>query len=282
MPCTVELVCVGNELLIGKIPNTNAQWLAERITNLGVRVTRTSVVGDSISEIVEALRYTLSRNPDFVLTTGGLGPTFDDMTLEGIASALERPLELNSKALQMIEMRGRRRVIEGRIAKFRLTKAMKKMAVLPRGAVPLQNPQGSAPGVLLEYQKTKIVALPGVPPEMKAIFSGSVEPLIRETSSNLDYFEKSLIVEGVGESNLSPLIDQVMSENPGVYVKSHPRNTEHIGRFIELHISALSEKPENPKSIVEKACLQMSDLISREGASVREANKEDIRREPSS
>ena len=276
---TVELVCVGNELLIGKIPNTNAQWLSGKITNLGVKVTRAVIVRDSISEIVEALRYTLSRTPDFILTTGGLGPTFDDMTLEGIATALERPLELNSDALQMIERRGHQRVIEGRIKEFKLTKAMKKMAILPQGAIPLPNPQGSAPGVLLECRETKLIALPGVPREMKAIFSGSVEPLIRDVSQNLNYFEKSLIVEGIGESNLSPLIDRVMNGNPGVYVKSHPRTAKSIGRFSELHISALGEKPTNPKSLVEETCLQMIELISQKGVLVREANEEEIRRE---
>jgi len=282
MPCTVEIVCVGNELLIGKIPNTNAQWLSEKITNLGVKVTRVIIIRDNISNIVEALRYALGRTPDFILTTGGLGPTFDDMTLEGIATSLERPLKLNSDALQMIVRRGHRRVIEGRIKEFALTKAMKKMAILPQGAIPLPNPQGSAPGVLLECREIKIIALPGVPREMKAIFSDSVEPLIKEMSQNLNYFEKSLIVKGIGESNLSPIIDQVMSENPDVYVKSHPRSGKSTGRFIELHISSLGEKASNPKSLVEEACLQMTELISQKGVLIREANEEDVHREPAS
>lgn len=278
MPCTVELVSVGNELLIGKIPNTNAQWLAERVTSLRGRMTRVILVRDEISEIVEAIRYTLDRHPDFILTTGGLGPTFDDMTLEGIAHALGRPLELNDKALQMIERRGRRLVAEGRRKEFNLTEPMKKMAFLPREAIPLQNPQGSAPGVLIESGKTRIISMPGVPHEMKAIFSEYVEPLIIEMSSNLNYFEKSLIVKGIGESSLSPYVDQVMSEFPEVYIKSHPRRSALLGRFIELHMSALCENPKDARSIVEKASLQVSNLISQGGAIVREANEEDVLR----
>ena len=282
MPCTVELVCIGNELLIGKIANTNAQWLAQRITRLGGRVTGAIIARDEISEIVVAIRHALGRNPNFILTTGGLGPTFDDMTLEGIASALERPLKLNSEALEMIEQRGRRSVLEGRIKEFHLTDLLKKMALLPAGATPLRNPLGSAPGVLIESQGTKIIALPGVPSEMRAVFSDGVDPMIRKMSSNLNYFEKSLIVKGVGESGLSPLIDQVMSEFPDVYVKSHPRDSEAVGRFIELHISALCENPKDPKSIVESACLRMSGIATEKGAQVREANEDDIRRESAS
>ena len=280
MACTVELVSVGNELLIGKIPNTNAQWLAERITNLGGRLRRTIIVRDEISEIVEALRYVADSAPQFILTTGGLGPTFDDMTLEGIAQALGRPLELNTEALQMIERRGRRLVSEGRRKEFHVTKSKKKMAFLPQGAIPLKNSQGSAPGVLLELRKTRIIALPGVPYEMKAIFSESVEPLIREMSSNLNYAETSLIVKGIGESSLSPIIDEVMKENPYVYIKSHPRNSEFLGRFIELHISALCENPRNSRSVVEKACIEISNLTTQTGALVREATEQEARRQP--
>ncbi len=279
MPCTVELVCIGNELLIGKVTNTNAQWLAQRITRLGGRVTGAIIARDEISEIVAAIRYALGRNPNFILTTGGLGPTFDDMTLEGIARALERPLKLDSGALAMIEQRGRRAVLEGRIKEFHLTDVHKKMALLPEGAIALRNPLGSAPGVLIETQEIKIIALPGVPSEMMAIFSEGIEPMIREMASNLNYFEKSLIVKGIGESGLSPLIDQVMSEFPEVYVKSHPRDSETLGRFVELHISALCENPKNPKSVVEKACLRMLEIATEKGAQVREVNEEDIRRE---
>jgi molybdenum cofactor synthesis domain-containing protein len=278
MPCTVELVSVGNELLIGKISNTNAQWLAERVTSLRGRMTRAVLVRDEISEIVEAIRYALDRHPDFILTTGGLGPTFDDMTLEGIAHALGRPLELNDKALQMIERRGHRLVAEGRRKEFNLTEPLKKMAFLPQEAIPLQNPKGSAPGVLLEFGKTRIMAMPGVPHEMKAIFSEYVEPLIIEMSSNLNYFEKSLVVKGIGESSLSPYVNQVMGEFPEVYIKSHPRRSELLGRFIELHMSALCENPIDSRSIVEKASLLVSNLISQGGAIVREANEEDVRR----
>jgi len=279
MACTVELLCIGNELLIGKIPNSNAQWLAEQITRLGGRVDRITVVRDELSPIIGSLRSALDRKPDFILTTGGLGPTFDDMTLEGVTRALDRPLELNDVALRMIKRRLERAVAEGRLKDLRLTESRKKMATLPEGSIPLENPEGSAPGVLVETANSRVISLPGVPPEMKAIFTGSVKPLILEMSSNLNYFEKSLIVRGIGESSLSPLIDQVMGEFPDIYVKSHPRKTELYGRFIELHLSALCENPKEAKPIIEKACFRASGLIVERGADVHDAREEEIQRE---
>ena len=98
----MEIVCVGNELLIGKTLNTNAHWLARRATSLGIMVKQITVVGDDVDEIAKVIREALKRKPRFIITTGGLGPTFDDKTLEGIAKALNLKLEVNEKALKMV------------------------------------------------------------------------------------------------------------------------------------------------------------------------------------
>ena len=92
----VELICIGNELLIGKTLNTNAHWLAKRITSLGLKVRRITTVEDSLEEISSAIKEALLRKPRFIITTGGLGPTFDDKTLEGIAKALNLELKVNN------------------------------------------------------------------------------------------------------------------------------------------------------------------------------------------
>ena len=98
----IEIICVGNELLIGKIVNTNAHWLAKRATSLGMTVKRVTAVSDDVAEIATVVRESLKRKPKLIITTGGLGPTFDDRTLEGIAKALNRELEVNQKALGMV------------------------------------------------------------------------------------------------------------------------------------------------------------------------------------
>ena len=99
----MEIISVGNELLIGKVPNTNVQWLAKRATTLGITVKRVTVIPDDVDETARAIRETLKRKPQFVVTTGGLGPTFDDKTLESIAKALKRRLKVNQVALEMVK-----------------------------------------------------------------------------------------------------------------------------------------------------------------------------------
>ncbi|MEM2644088.1 MAG: nicotinamide mononucleotide deamidase-related protein, partial [Candidatus Bathyarchaeia archaeon] len=259
-PPKVEIICIGNELLIGKILNTNAHWLAKRITSLGLSVRRITVVGDDLDEIASAIKETIQRKPSFIITTGGLGPTFDDKTLEGVARAIGRELEENKEALEMIKRKYEQYVVEGRIEKFEMTQYRLKMAKLPRGAKPLPNPVGTAPGVLIEYEGVVMIMLPGVPQEMMAIFDESIVPLLQRAAGNLTFYEASLDVRGVPESELAPLIEHVMHDNPYVYIKSHPKISEKT-HHIELHISTTSDDPNVAKQRIERAIMQISNLI---------------------
>ena len=103
MVANMEIICVGNELLIGKVVNTNASWLGKQATSMGVAVERITVCADNVEEMAEVFREVLARKPNFVVSTGGLGPTFDDKTLEGIAEALHRRLLVNAEALRMVK-----------------------------------------------------------------------------------------------------------------------------------------------------------------------------------
>lgn len=264
----VELICVGNELLIGKTLNTNAQWLAKRITSLGLSVRRITVVGDDVDEIASAIKESIQRGPAFIITTGGLGPTFDDKTLEGVAKAVGRKLEENKEALEMVERKYRQYLAEGRMEKFEMTPYRVKMAKLPKGAKPLPNPVGTAPGVLLELERTKLIMLPGVPQEMMAIFDESIVPLLREVAGNLVFYEASLNVRGIAESDLAPIIDQVMHENPYVYIKSHPKASERT-HHIELHFSTTSTSQNVARQRIERAIMQISELIREKGGRIQ-------------
>lgn len=267
MSDTFEIICLGNELLIGKIANSNAQWLAKCITNLGGKVRRITVVGDEINEISSALRESLSRTSSFILTTGGLGPTFDDKTMDAVARVLEKPLELNEEAHLMVKNKYRQyeKVTK---QKIELTPARLKMAKLPKDSVPLPNPVGTAPGVLSTYASSKIISLPGVPSEMKAIFEESVIPLIRNFIKTTIVYEKSLKVTGIIESELAPLIDQVMRETPDVYIKSHPRAAEPIP-LLELHVSTLATSENEAKDRVEAAEKRISHRIAEHGGKTK-------------
>ena len=264
--CLVEIICIGNELLIGKIANTNAQWLARYITALGGHVRRINVVCDALDEISSVLTDALSREPFLIITTGGLGPTFDDMTLDAIARALKAPLSINEEALEMVgEKYHQREVASG--AKIELTPARVKMATLPRGAKPLRNPVGTAPGVLLNVRKSKIIVLPGVPREMEAIFEGSVEAMIRATVGDVFVREKSLKVTEIMESTIAPLIDETMRDNPLVYIKSHPKLSE-AHPSIELHLMTTAKSKNEAEERIDSAAERISELISKHGGKV--------------
>jgi len=264
----LEIICVGNELLIGKTLNTNAQWLAKRITGLGLNLRRITVVGDDLGEIAAAVRESLQRKPRFVITTGGLGPTFDDKTLEGVAKALGEELEENREALEMVKKKYESYVAEGRIEKFEMTLHRVKMAKLPKGSKPLPNPVGTAPGVLTEHEGVSLVMLPGVPQEMMAIFEESVAPLLQKIAGSLIFYEASLDVRGIPESELAPLIDRVMHDNPYVYIKSHPKVGEKV-HHLELHFSTTSKDSSLARQRIGMAIAQISEMMRERGGKIQ-------------
>jgi len=262
-----EIVTIGNELLIGKILNTNAHWLAKRITNLGGSVSRIIVVGDDVGNIVSVINDALGRRPDFVITIGGLGPTFDDKTLEAISKAFGKPLELNKQAYKLVKEKYLGYYETGLLKKFELTPSRLKMAKLPAGAKPLYNPVGTAPGIFLEHKGTILIALPGVPKEMQGIFEDDVAILVKRYTKNLFSCVESLRITGIVESEIAPLIDVVMRENPHVYIKSHPKAAEPTP-LIELHFSATSDSEGLSENRVGKAIESISGKIIKKGGAV--------------
>lgn len=268
MSTQIEIVCIGNELLIGKTLNTNAQWLARRATSLGLTVHRITVVGDDVDEIAKAIREALERKPRFIVTTGGLGPTFDDKTLEGIAKALNRRLEINNKALQMVKEKYEAYAKAGKLDSAELTPHRIKMTKLPEGAEPLPNPVGTAPGVRLTVNGTDIIALPGVPAEMEAIFESCLVTMFKKEAEGLMFFEASIYADKIMESTLAPLIDLTMHNNPYVYIKSHPKGEEKKPH-IEIHFSTTAKDSKTAKDRLGKAIIQLSELIKKKGGKVK-------------
>lgn len=239
MVVRVEIISIGEELLIGKTLNTNAQWLSKQLTQLGARVTRVTTIGDDVKVIASAIRRSLTRRPDFILTSGGLGPTHDDKTLQGVAKAIDRPLVLNRRALTYVK---KMYAAVGR--SFLMTPPRLKMATIPKGSTPLQNPVGTAPAVVVRSRGVILASLPGVPKEMEAIFSRYLARLVQRRVGRRAFREMSMTVVGFYESELSPLIDTVMNRFPRVYVKSHPKGGETRGKStIELHFSTEGSEP---------------------------------------
>lgn len=272
MTKAVEIVSVGNELLIGKTLNTNAQWLAKRATSLGLSVRRITVVGDDVEEIAKTIQEATRRNPAFIITTGGLGPTFDDKTLEGIAKVFGSKLGVNEEALKMVEEKYVKYAEETGREKLELTPPRVKMAKIPVEAKPLPNPVGTAPGVTIKKGDVTIIALPGVPSEMEAIFEDSLLPILKAAAGSQTFFETSLYVTGVMESEMAPMIDKVMHGCPHIYIKSHPMGAEKKPS-LELHLSTTTDAAEEAKRRVAKALVQLTEMVRETGGKTQIAKK---------
>ncbi len=260
MMLTIEIICFGNELLIGKTVNTNANWLGKRITTLGGTISRITTIADNLKDMERVVREALSRKPDIIITTGGLGPTFDDVALEAIAKATNRKLFFNQQALELIKERIQN-VKKQRDIELQLSEERKRMAYLPEEGLPLQNREGTAPGVLLQVENTKIFSLPGVPDEMKSIFDFEmIKYFFSEDNQHL--FERSLIINHVPESELAANISYVREKFPTVYIKTHPRSyTSGDTRVIEVEIHITTMCTPEEESILEEVEKELIRII---------------------
>ncbi len=211
----IEILCVGNELLSGTTLNTNGHWLAGKIAKAGGTVGRVTVVRDELGVISSAVNESLARKPGLLVITGGLGATYDDITLEGVAMALGRKVILDKRAVQMLKNSYAQRGLHYRINKVRL-----KMATIPEGSTPIENTVGSAPSVMVG----NIFCLPGVPREMKAVFESHILPVIKERVGRFVSREANYRVRGVSEAMIAPALSKVVRANPdGIYLKTHPK-----------------------------------------------------------
>jgi nicotinamide-nucleotide amidase len=218
-----EIIAIGNELLLGDVLDTNTNWLCKRITGVGGQVTRVAMIRDEIEAIAGEIRAALKRSPDLIITTGGLGPTGDDITLQGVAEATGRPLELHPQALTLVKAVYEELTRKGYLADATLTEARKKMAYLPQGATALANPVGAAPASVLELGSTTLVSLPGVPDELKGIYQETLPPILGTIFGDSYYQEKAIIALCGDESSLAPILAQVVEAHPEVYIKSRAR-----------------------------------------------------------
>jgi molybdenum cofactor synthesis domain-containing protein len=251
----VEFLIIGNEILIGKTLDSNSNWMAKRVTKYGHRVKRITTIGDNIETISHTLKNILKRKPDLILISGGMGPTFDDMTLEGIAIGLDRKLVLDDHAYNMIKKSYENAHRQGILKLEGMTKERKKMAILPQNSTPLPNVRGTAPGVKILEGKTTIFVLPGVPTEMKAMFHNIIKPILKEKRGK--FIEKGFIFEGIGESQIAPYVSKLENEYPQLWIKTHPR----IGLSVEVELSITAFNLENGEELVEKVLQQIRNTI---------------------
>jgi len=260
----IELLMIGNEILIGKTQDTNSNWMAKRIVKYGHKLKRITTIEDDIGIISRTIQTILERKPDMLITTGGLGPTFDDMTLEGIAKGLNRELELNQHAYNSIKRAYEHAYKRGILKLKGMTKEREKMSYLPQGSIPLPNIRGTAPGVELKESETSIFVLPGVPAEMKAIFLNVIKPILKEKRGK--FIEKGLFFMGIGESQIAPYVTKLEKKYPKLWIKTHPR----IGLSLEVEISITGFNIENGDEIAESALEEIRETILSLNGRIRE------------
>ncbi len=252
----VELFAIGNELLVGQVLDTNTHWLIRSLTALGAHVRRAHILRDEYDEIADGVGAAIRRAPRLILTTGGLGPTDDDLTFRAIARMLDLPLVEDPIALDMVRRRYEYLASIRPNFSAELNEARRKMALFPQGGQPLANPSGAAPGLALDINsQTTLVCLPGVPAEMKDIFNTSLQPVLERTIGAGSYIEHTLVLDRGDESRIAALLQQIQAAHPTVYVKSRGQTLEdgahltvvlsHAGsdpRFIHQELTATEQE----------------------------------------
>ena len=224
--CSAEVLCIGNELLLGHIVNGNGRWLAEELAALGIPHSRQAVVGDDPAELQAALQEASSRC-SVLITTGGLGPTPDDLTTEAVAACFAQPLELRDDVLASI---AKRYEASGRL----MTASNRKQALLPRGATVIPNPTGTAPGMRWEpVPGFTVLTFPGVPAELHAMWRQTAAPWLRQQPISQGVtVSRMLRFWGVSESRLAEAAAPELS-------LSHPTVAPYAGTGeVKLRITA--------------------------------------------
>lgn len=224
--CEIEVISTGDEIVFGQLVDTNSAWIAKLSTEQGARVRRISCIGDQLEDIVQVIQRGISDGRKIVVMTGGLGPSEDDLTVEALAKASKRKVIYDKIATQMLETRCTEFAIQ-------LTDRRMKMARLVTGASALENLIGLAPGILLTEGQCTIIALPGIPKEMKPMFKQYVLPLISKNSE-----KKSAAISlnlHMSLKDFFHIVAELRQLFPEVYVKRHaqPPNRDHGHQELE-------------------------------------------------
>ncbi|MBM4348161.1 MAG: CinA family nicotinamide mononucleotide deamidase-related protein, partial [Deltaproteobacteria bacterium] len=235
-----EIIAIGSELLLGQIVDTNTSHIARRLAENGIELVQTATVGDNLQRIKEVLREAIARS-NIIITTGGIGPTEDDLTREAVAEVFNRPLQFQPHLMEQIEALFKKRG-------FRMSENNRKQAFIPEGGIPIENPKGTAPGFIVEYANGAIISIPGVPAEMEYLLEASVLPYLRkrfELERQIIQY-KVLRACGLGESAIGLQIKDLMKQNQNPSVGT----LASIGD-IKIRITAKADSPLEASSLIE-------------------------------
>lgn len=245
-----EILSVGTELLLGDTLNTNAHFLAKGLSNLGLDVYFQMVVGDNPQRLKEAMQKALERS-HFLLVSGGLGPTQDDLTKEIAAEVFGKKMVMHEESLRELK---RFYELNHRV----MPKSNEKQAMMPEGARVLQNPQGTAPGCILEDGKGRaVILMPGPPRELQPMFENLVVPFLRPYSAVV-LVSRNVRVVGLGESTMAEMLDDLIQEGVNPTVAPYARSGEAYVR-----ITARAKNEEEGSALTQP---MVDEVLSRLGA----------------
>ncbi|MER3428780.1 MAG: competence/damage-inducible protein A [Pyrinomonas sp.] len=245
---TAEIIAIGSELLTPERVDTNSLWLTERLNRLGIEVKLKTVVGDDDARLEEAVRDALKRSR-IIITTGGLGPTEDDITRKTVARALGRRLLLDDRVLQTIRERF---IAMGRA----MPEINARQAMIIEGAEALPNPHGTAPGLYLEHDGRAVVLLPGPPREMRPMFEDHVAPKLEAKAGGVRVVRRILRVVGMGESAVDERIAPVYTQY------KNPTTTILFNRAeVEIHLTARAASEQEAELLLDGLAGQIEERL---------------------
>ena len=259
-----EIVAIGSELLLGQIVDTNSAWMAQRLAAVGMNLYYKTIVGDNPERMLETITAAMERS-DVVITSGGIGPTQDDLTREIVAKASSRELVLDPELLAQIEARFRRRG-------FIMTENNDRQAYIPEGSIPVENPNGTAPSFIVEDPRAVVICLPGVPFEMKWLFDNEVIPYLREKFDLSEaIYSRVLKVADMGESGVDDLVGHLIanSNNPTVGVLAHPGQ-------VDVRISAKAASEEEADALISPLEKEVRSLLGDHVFATGEQTMQDV------
>ena len=245
---TAEIVAIGTEILLGEITDTNSVYLAQVLRDYGINVFFMTSVGDNVQRIASAVQIAMSR-ADLVITCGGLGPTIDDTTRQGIAVATDRELVFSEVLFEQIRFRFG-------TFQMQMPENNRRQAYIPAYAIAIENPVGTAPSFITEHQGKVVVTLPGVPRELKYLMREKVIPFLQARYSLGLIKVRILRVAGIGESALDEMIGNELLEasNPTVGLAAH-------NGVIDVRITAKGENEAIVESMLNETEQELIPLI---------------------
>lgn len=233
---TVEIIAVGTEILLGNIVNTNAAYLAEKCAALGLSCYHQDVVGDNEERLSETLKLALSRS-DIVLLSGGLGPTQDDLTKEVAAKVCGKELYLHEPSKEAIRQFFAERKLE-------ITENNWKQAMVPEGCIVVENPGGTAPGIIMAENGKHVVLMPGPPGELIPMFERSIMPYLAGLTNGVIY-SQTVKICGVGESKAESMIEDLVDAQKNPTIATYAKTGE-----VHLRVTSTAPDEKEAKKLV--------------------------------